>query len=130
MKSQLGSVMMNDREKPLRFCTEVPGFVKCNEIPAEGAWWIRVVSPERHDDVELVIQPPSSPAPLAGRQAPPGQGNPLTAFAVGDLGKEHERLAALGVRLTREPTPIGPVTPTVFDDTCGNLIQHHQEATP
>ena len=36
---------------------------------------------------------------------------------------EHERLAALGVRFTQDPTEMGPVTTAVLDDTCGNLIQ-------
>ena len=30
---------------------------------------------------------------------------------------------AAGVTFTRPPTPMGPVTTAVFDDTCGNLIQ-------
>ena len=36
---------------------------------------------------------------------------------------EYERLRALGVRFTQEPTPMGPVVTAVLDDTCGNLIQ-------
>jgi len=33
----------------------------------------------------------------------------------------------LGVKFTQEPTPMGPVTRAVFDDTCGNLIQIYQK---
>ena len=29
----------------------------------------------------------------------------------------------LGVRFVQEPASMGPITPAVFDDTCGNLIQ-------
>jgi hypothetical protein len=36
---------------------------------------------------------------------------------------EFDRLSLLGVRFTQPPTPMGPVTTAVFDDTCGNLIQ-------
>lgn len=32
-------------------------------------------------------------------------------------------MKALGMKFTMEPTPMGPVTIAVFDDTCGNLIQ-------
>ena len=45
-----------------------------------------------------------------------------------DVHKEYERLRALGVVFTQEPTEMGPVTVATFDDTCGNLIQiaqHH-----
>ena len=48
---------------------------------------------------------------------------PFTAFTVDDVEAEHTRLTALGVTFTQPPTPMGPVTTAVFDDTCGNLIQ-------
>ena len=51
-------------------------------------------------------------------------GIPATSFAVDDVQEEFERLAALGVRFTQEPTRRwAAVTTAVFDDTCGNLIQ-------
>ena len=50
-------------------------------------------------------------------------GIPFTSFAVDDVQREFERLAALGVQFTQEPAEMGPVTTAVFDDTCGNLIQ-------
>jgi hypothetical protein len=31
------------------------------------------------------------------------------------------------VRFTQEPADMGPVTTAVLDDTCGNLIQLHQQ---
>ena len=40
-----------------------------------------------------------------------------------DVAAEHDRLVGLGVRFTQPPTPMGPVTTAVLDDTCGNLIQ-------
>ena len=36
---------------------------------------------------------------------------------------EFDRLSGLGVTFVQPPTPMGPVTTAVFDDTCGNLIQ-------
>jgi predicted enzyme related to lactoylglutathione lyase len=50
-------------------------------------------------------------------------GIPAASFAVDDVRAEHERLAALGVRFTQDPTEMGAVTTAVLDDTCGNLIQ-------
>jgi uncharacterized membrane protein YdcZ (DUF606 family) len=49
-------------------------------------------------------------------------GIPYTSFAVDDVHKEHERLAALGVTFTQEPVLMGQMTAAVLDDTCGNLI--------
>jgi len=42
---------------------------------------------------------------------------------VKDVQKEYDRLSADGVHFTMPPTPMGPVTIAVFDDTCGNLFQ-------
>ena len=34
----------------------------------------------------------------------------------------HRELEAQGVTFTQAPTPMGPTTAAVLDDTCGNLI--------
>ena len=54
-------------------------------------------------------------------------GIPYTSFAVDDVGAEHERLVAKGVRFVQPPTDLGTVITAVFDDTCGNLIQIMEE---
>ena len=54
-------------------------------------------------------------------------GIPYTSFAVDDVGAEHERLVAEGVRFVQPPTDLGTVITAVFDDTCGNLIQIMEE---
>jgi len=48
------------------------------------------------------------------------------SFEVGDIQADFTRLTAHGVAFTREPTNAGPVTISVFADTCGNLIQLYQ----
>ena len=57
------------------------------------------------------------------KEALVADGIPFTSFGVDDVGREFERLRALGVRFTQEPLKMGEVTTAVFDDTCGNLIQ-------
>jgi hypothetical protein len=42
------------------------------------------------------------------------------------LHNANQALHRAGVRFTRPPTHLGPVTIAVFDDTCGNLIQINQ----
>ena len=40
----------------------------------------------------------------------------------GEWGNAYDRLRQQGVVFRSEPLPMGPVTSTVFEDTCGNLI--------
>jgi catechol 2,3-dioxygenase-like lactoylglutathione lyase family enzyme len=127
MRINLTSVLVDDQDKALRFYTDVLGFVKKTEVPLGDARWLTVVSPERPDGVELVLEPDGHPAVRPFKDALVADGIPFTSFAVDDVRTEHERLAALGVRFTQEPTEMSPVITAVFDDTCGNLIQIAQQ---
>ena len=123
MRINLASVLVDDQQKALRFYTEVLGFVKKTDVPLGEHSWLTVVSPEAPDGVELVLEPDQHPAARPFKEALVADGIPFTSFAVDDVQKEYERLSALGVRFTQEPTEMGPVTTAVLDDTCGNLIQ-------
>jgi glyoxylase I family protein len=126
MKIKLISIMVDDQDKALRFYTEVLGFVKKTEIPVGEFRWLTVVSPDGHDDVELVLEPNANPAGKVYQEALFAQGIPATAFEVDDIAAEFKRLNARGVVFTKEPVAAGPVTIAVFADTCGNLIQVYQ----
>ena len=128
MKIKLASVPIDDYDKALKFYTDVLGFVKKRDIPlGEGARWITVVSPEEPDGTELLLEPNADyPAMKALREALNKDGIPYTAFQVGDIQKEYERLKKLGVEFTMEPTNMGMTSAAVFNDTCGNLIQIYQ----
>jgi predicted enzyme related to lactoylglutathione lyase len=128
MKIKLTSVPIDDYDKALKFYTEVLGFVKKRDIPlGNGARWITVVSSEEPDGTELLLEPNADyPAMKALRESLVKDGIPFTAFQVGDIQKEYERLQTLGVEFTMEPTNMGMTTVAVFDDTCGNLIQIYQ----
>ncbi len=123
MRINLTSVFVDDQDKALRFYTDVLGFEKKTEVPMGEHRWLTVVSPEQPDGPELVLEPDSHPAARPFKEALAADGIPFTSFAVEDVHAEHERLRALGVRFTQEPTRMGPVTTAVLDDTCGNLIQ-------
>jgi catechol 2,3-dioxygenase-like lactoylglutathione lyase family enzyme len=123
MRINLASVLVDDQQKALSFYTDVLGFVKKNDVPMGEHSWLTVVSPEEPDGVELVLEPSEHPAVRPFKEALVADGIPFTSFAVADVQKEYERLTALGVRFTQEPTQMGPVTTAVLDDTCGNLIQ-------
>lgn len=135
MKINMTSVMVDDQDKALRFYTEVLGFVKKSDIPAGEAKFLTVVSPEGPDDIELLLEPDWNPGiQINGKPAAQvfkktlfDAGIPATSLGVDDIHKEYERLKALGVAFTGEPTTMGPVTSAVLDDTCGNLIMIAQE---
>ncbi|GAA3921388.1 VOC family protein [Streptomyces gulbargensis] len=128
MRIHLTSVFVDDQDKALRFYTDVLGFVKKTEVPLGEHRWLTVVSPEDPDGTELVLEPDAHPAVKPYQSALAEDGIPVTSFAVDDVRAEFERLRALGVHFTQEPTDMGPVTTAVLDDTCGNLIQIAQYA--
>lgn len=129
MRIKLTSVLVNDQAKALKFYTEVLGFVKKTDVPAGGARWLTVVSPQEPDGPELLLEPMGFAPAKTYQAALHSAGIPLTAFAVGDILKEHERLTKLGVVFSMPPTAAGPTTMAVLDDTCGNRIQLFQPAT-
>lgn len=126
MRINMTSVLVDDQDKALKFYTEILGFTTKHDIPMGEHRWITVVSPEDPTGTELVLEPDGHPAAKPFKQALTDDGIPFTSFAVDDVHAEFERLGALGVRFTMEPTDMGPVTVAVMDDTCGNLIQIQQ----
>lgn len=127
MRIELTSVFVDDQDKALAFYTDVLGFEKKVEIPMGEFRWLTVVSPENPDGTQLVLEPDAHPAAKAFKKALVADGIPLTSFGVDDVQAEFERLRDLGVRFHKEPTDVGAVKIAVFDDTCGNLIQIHQQ---
>jgi len=117
------SIHVDDQQKALEFYTGKLGFVVKNDIPLGEYRWLTVVSPERPDGTELVLEPDAHPAAKAYTSALVADGIPYTSFAVDDAVVEAERLKSLGVVFVQEPLSQGPVTVAVLDDTCGNLIQ-------
>ena len=106
MRITLTSVLVDDQEKAHRFYTDVLGFVTKHDIPMGEHRWLTVVSPEEPDGVELVLEPSDHPAVRPYKDALVADGIPFTSFAVADVQKEYERLTALGVTFTQEPTVI------------------------
>ena len=126
MRVILTGVFVDDQDKALKFYTETLGFVLKHDVPAGEFRWITVVSPEDPDGTELLLEPNVNPVAQTYQKGIFDQGIPANSFGVADIHAEHERLKALGVSFTMEPTEMGPVTIAVFDDTCGNLIQMMQ----
>lgn len=128
MRIAFVSIPISDYEKALDFYTGKLGFVKKHDIPlGEGARWLTVVSPEEPNGPEIVLEPNAEyPAMKALKESLVNDGIPINAFEVKDIYAEYERLKALGVEFTMEPTTMGTTIMAILDDTNGNLIQIFQ----
>jgi catechol 2,3-dioxygenase-like lactoylglutathione lyase family enzyme len=123
MKITLTSVFVENQAHALKFYTEVLGFVRKTDLPAGQFRWLTVVSPEGPEGIELLLEPNANLSAATYQKAIFQQGIPAASFQVDDIDAEYGRLTALGVAFTVPPTPAGPVSIAVFNDTCGNLIQ-------
>ena len=128
IKIRLNSVSIADYDKALAFYTEKLGFVKKHDIDlGGGARWLTVVSPAEPEGPEVLLEPNAEyPAMKALKADLMRDGIPFTAFQVDDLYAEYERMQALGVEFTMEPTNMGTTNVAILNDTCGNLIQIYQ----
>ena len=128
MRIGLVGIFVDDQDRAERFYNEVLGLrVKTSAAYGPGERWLTVVSPEEPDGVELVLHLADEPArafQAASRQA----GRPVLSLTTDDCAAEAERLKAKGVVFVKEPwrRDYGGID-AVFADTCGNLLNLHQD---
>ena len=128
MRIGLHSIFVDDQDQAERFYTETLGFqVKTNAPYGPDERWLSVVAPEDPDGVELVLHLTDEPA-RAFQAANREVGRPVLSLRTDDCQREAERLKAKGVVFVKEPDrmPYGGID-AVLDDTCGNLINLHQD---
>ena len=128
MRIGLTGIFVDDQDKAERFYTEVLGFqVKTSAAYGPGERWLTVVSPEEPDGVQLSLHLTDEPA-RAFQAAARKLGRPVISLTTDDCAGEAERLKARGVVFVKEPgrMPYGGMD-AVFDDTCGNLVNLHQD---
>ena len=128
MKIKLTSVFVDDREKALRFYTDVLGFTKKADFTNGAFRWLTVVSSEEPEGTELQLARNDNPAGKAYQQALLQQGQPAAMFFTNDVKADYERIKARGGEFTRPPTEVTGSTIAMLKDTCGNLIQITQLA--
>jgi catechol 2,3-dioxygenase-like lactoylglutathione lyase family enzyme len=128
MRIGLTGIYVDDQDRAERFYTEVLGFkVKTSAAYGPGERWLSVVAPEDPDGVQLVLHLTDEPARVF-RAASRELGRPVISLTTGDCAAEAERLKALGVVFVKEPGRMAyGGMDAVFDDTCGNLINLHQD---
>jgi catechol 2,3-dioxygenase-like lactoylglutathione lyase family enzyme len=128
MRIGLTGIFVDDQDQAEQFYTEVLGFqVKTNAPYHPEERWLSVVSSEEPDGVELVLHLADEPA-RAFQQASRQAGRPVLSLRTEDCVAEAERLKAKGVVFVKEPwrRDYGG-TDAMFADTCGNLINLHQD---
>jgi predicted enzyme related to lactoylglutathione lyase len=123
MRIVVTSLFVEDQEKALEFYTDVLGFKKKHDEPAGEHRWISVVSPEEPEGTEIVLEPNVHPAAKHYQEKLMEDGIPATMFSVDNIDETYKNLTEKGVHFTMPPTKAGNIKLTVFDDTCGNLIQ-------
>jgi catechol 2,3-dioxygenase-like lactoylglutathione lyase family enzyme len=122
MQIKFISLPVDDQDKALDFYTHVLGFEKMADIDMGEYRWLTVTSPDGIEGVELVLEPMAFEPTRAYQKALFDAGIPANALITADILADYERLSGLGVVFHGEPKAAGPIVSTVFEDTCGNLI--------
>ena len=127
MRIGLTVVFVDDQDQAEWFYTDVLGFTIKTDAPYGRERWLTVVSPEDPDGTELVLQLADEAARNL-QQASRELGRPAFSLRSDDCRRDAERLKAKGVVFVTEPgrRDYGGMD-AVFDDTCGNLIDLHQD---
>jgi catechol 2,3-dioxygenase-like lactoylglutathione lyase family enzyme len=125
MRIKMCSIHVNDPAAAYEFYTRTLGFEELVVMPDYRLYVVK--SPDDPDGVGLLLEPSDNPVAKAYQEGVHGLGLPAIVFGTPDVQAEYERLRALGVSFTAEPTTDPSGTTAVFDDGCGNLIQLHQD---
>jgi catechol 2,3-dioxygenase-like lactoylglutathione lyase family enzyme len=128
MRIGLVSILVDDQDRAEQFYTQVLGLQVKESAPyGPGERWLTVVSPEEPDGVELVLHLTDEPA-RAFQAASRELGRPVLSLRTEDCAADAERLKAKGVVFVKEAARMayGGID-AVFEDTCGNLLDLHQD---
>jgi catechol 2,3-dioxygenase-like lactoylglutathione lyase family enzyme len=127
MRIGLIAIYVDDQDQAERFYTATLGFQVKTSSAYGAERWLSVVSPEEPDGLEVTLH--LADEPVQAFQATRRQvGRPVFALHTDDCQGEADRLKAEGVVFVKEPwrMPYGGID-AVFDDTCGNLVDLHQD---
>jgi catechol 2,3-dioxygenase-like lactoylglutathione lyase family enzyme len=128
MRIGLTSIFVDDQDQAEQFYTLVLGLqIKTNAAYGPNERWLSMVSPEDPDGVQLVLHRTDEPA-RAFQAANRELGRPVLSLRTDDCVGEAERLRAKGVVFVKEPGRMAyGGMDAVFADTCGNLLNLHQD---
>ena len=121
MKIALTNVYVDSPAKAFTFYTEVLGFIERMYLPE--AQLAIVAAADAPDGTGLLLEPNDNPIARTYQQAIYQAGFPAIVFGTADIQQEYDRLSTHGVVFRKPPTATDYGIETVFEDTCGNLIQ-------
>lgn len=126
MRIKMCSIHVQNPAEAFKFYTETLGFEELMAMPEHQLFIVK--SPDEGQGTGLLLEPSDNPIGEAYMKGVYDGGMAAIVFGVPDVRAEYERLTAKGVKFTGEPEmdPSGSMS-AVFDDTCGNLIQLHQD---
>jgi predicted enzyme related to lactoylglutathione lyase len=127
MRIGLVSIFVDDQDRAEQFYTRSSTSRSRPTPYGPDERWLTVVSPEEPDGVELVLHRTDQSA-RAFQAASRQQGRPVLSLRTDDCAADAERLKAKGVVFVKEPARMayGGID-AVFEDTCGNLLNLHQD---
>jgi catechol 2,3-dioxygenase-like lactoylglutathione lyase family enzyme len=125
----LSSIIVQEQAHALAFYRDKLGFVVKEDVPAGGARWITLASPQAPDGARISLEPAGFPWAQDYQRALKSNGVPITAFAVDNLDADYRNLTAAGVVFKGPPTGGDAAMPRLatFDDTCGNWIMLYEQ---
>jgi predicted enzyme related to lactoylglutathione lyase len=125
MKIALTGIHVNDPITAFKFYTEVLGFKEKLFLPDHLL--AIVYSPEQTEGASLLLEPDDNPIAKEYRSGLYNADLPAIILGTDDIYKEYERLKKLNVKFKSVPTKSDWGIDVIFDDSCGNWIQIHQE---
>jgi predicted enzyme related to lactoylglutathione lyase len=119
------SIHVEDPAQAFEFYLGTLGFMELLSSPEHNLYIVKAADPR--SDVGLLLEPSDNPIAAEYMKGLREENIPVIVFGVEDVEAEYDRLTALGVEFTSEPSTGPSGTSAIFDDTCGNLIQIHQD---
>lgn len=90
MRIYITNVFVDDQSRALDFYAGKLGFEVKNDIPMGQHRWLTVVSKEKPDGTELLLEPSEHPAVPPYKEALVRDGIPAASFQVDDLDSEYK----------------------------------------
>ena len=125
MKIKMTSIPVKDPNEAHKFYTEILGFQSLMHMPE--AQIAVVVSPEQPEGTSLLLEPSVNTFYETFQKAARAKSLPILVLDSKDAQADYEKLKAKGVEFKTEPKKTEWGTMAMFDDTCGNYIQIHQD---
>jgi predicted enzyme related to lactoylglutathione lyase len=125
MKIKLTSIFVDDPIKAFKFYTRILGFKEHLFMP-EGKLAI-VVSAEDENGIALLLEPRGDEFAKEYQETVFKKNLPSIVLGDENIYETFERLKSLGVHFTKKPIKTDWGIIAEFDDTCGNIIQIHQD---